>query len=73
MDVFKTKLAVEEGDGSEGEEGGKKRCRIVLVPKFKETGMVVLVNLRTLGVRTVKLAVQSMSSGGGEKSSGLVG
>ena len=70
MDVFKTKLAGEESDGNEGGEGGRKRCRIVLVPRFKETGMVVLVNLRTLGVRTVKFAVQGMSSGGGEKSSG---
>ena len=68
--MFKTKLAVEESDGNEGGEGGRKRCRIVLVPKFKDTGMVVLVNLRSLGVRTVKFAVQGMSSGGWEKSSG---
>ncbi|KAI0083974.1 DNA polymerase alpha/epsilon subunit B-domain-containing protein [Irpex rosettiformis] len=69
MDKFKTKLVVEDedGDGSERSEGGRKRCRVVLVPKFSESGVVVLVNLRTLKVRTVCLAVQGMSAGGGEK------
>ena len=51
---FRTKL-VRERDA---------RCRIVLVPQFKKTGTVVLVNLRTLDVRTVSFAVKGMSSGG---------
>lgn len=72
MDRFATKLVVEdegdvdeEGGGGEGGEGGGKRCRIVLVPRFKDSGVVALVNLRTLKVRTVCLAVQGMSAGGG--------
>ncbi|KAI0818851.1 DNA polymerase alpha/epsilon subunit B-domain-containing protein [Irpex lacteus] len=72
MDRFATKLVVEdegdvdeEGEGEEGGEGGTKRCRIVLVPRFKDSGVVALVNLRTLKVRTVCLAVQGMSAGGG--------
>lgn len=57
---FKTKLVV----GSSEEDRGK-RCRIVLVPGFRETGILVLVNLRTLGVKTVRFAVEGMSGGGG--------
>lgn len=41
-----------------------KRCRVVLVPGFKQSGMLVLVNLRTLAVRTVSFAVHGMSHGG---------
>ncbi|KII88950.1 hypothetical protein PLICRDRAFT_159910 [Plicaturopsis crispa FD-325 SS-3] len=52
---FQTKLVEEEG----------KRCRIVLVPSFAETGVLVLVNLRTLGVRSVSFAVEGMTAGGG--------
>ncbi|KAJ6513905.1 DNA polymerase alpha/epsilon subunit B-domain-containing protein [Mycena vitilis] len=32
----------------------QKRCRIVLVPRFADTKMLVLVNLRTLNVKCVK-------------------
>ncbi|KZT11491.1 uncharacterized protein LAESUDRAFT_755134 [Laetiporus sulphureus 93-53] len=55
-----------EGEGEVGMEGeeGVKRCRIVLVPRFRETGTLVLVNLRTLAVRTVQFAVEGMSAGG---------
>lgn len=42
-------------DGDE-DGGGAKRCRVVLVPEFSKTGVLVLVNLRTLGVRSVKLS-----------------
>ena len=56
---FRTKL-VREGKGKKDE----KRCRIVLVPAFKQSGTVVLVNLRTLNVRTVTFAVHGMESGG---------
>ncbi|THG94729.1 hypothetical protein EW026_g6796 [Hermanssonia centrifuga] len=56
---FKTKLVVEQPKGEEGE----KRCRIVLVPGFRESGTLVLVNLRTLAVRTVSFAVEGMTGG----------
>ncbi|TFY54896.1 hypothetical protein EVJ58_g8586 [Rhodofomes roseus] len=49
-----------EEKGMEG-EGGQKRCRVVLVPTFKKTGVLVLLNLRTLAVRTVQFAVEGMS------------
>lgn len=39
---FSTKMAVD----------GDVRCRVVLVPEFASTGMLVLVNLRTLAVKT---------------------
>lgn len=53
--AFRTKLVA---------EAGAARCRIVLVPGFKQSGLLVLVNLRTLAVRTVCLAVHGMRSGG---------
>lgn len=55
----------EEEEGMEG-ESGVKRCRVVLVPGFRETGILVLLNMRTLAVRTVQFAVEGMSAGGGE-------
>ena len=58
---FRTKLVVDaRGAGT----AAPARCRIVLVPGFKQSGLVVLVNLRTLAVRTVCLAVHGMRSGG---------
>ena len=45
------------------EEEGENSCRIVLVPRFAETGVLVLVNMRTLNVKTVKFAVQGMTGG----------
>ena len=64
---FRTMLAVEESKAHKGDNDArhtKKRCRVVLVPGFKQSGMLVLVNLRTLAVRTVSFAVHGMSSGG---------
>ena len=55
--AFRTKLVTERGEE-------EKRCRIVLVPGFRETGMLVLVNSRTLGVKVVRFAVEGMSAGG---------
>ncbi|KAI0318361.1 hypothetical protein OF83DRAFT_35169 [Amylostereum chailletii] len=40
---------------------GVRRCRIVLVPSFSETGVLVLIGLKSLNVRTVKFAVRGMS------------
>ncbi|KZT28588.1 hypothetical protein NEOLEDRAFT_1161072 [Neolentinus lepideus HHB14362 ss-1] len=56
---FQTKLVSEKD----------KRCRIVLVPRFSETGILVLVNLRTLDVKTVQFATEGMASGGNEDDS----
>ncbi|KAF7791237.1 hypothetical protein EIP86_002251 [Pleurotus ostreatoroseus] len=60
--AFKTKMVRERGRDGEAE----KRCRVVLVPGFRETGTLVLVNLRSLAVRTVCFAVEGMTSGSKE-------
>ncbi|KAF8212477.1 DNA polymerase alpha/epsilon subunit B-domain-containing protein [Mycena galopus ATCC 62051] len=51
---FATKLVVEKGDNT-------KRCRLVLVPRFADTGILVLVNLRTLDVKCMKFGIKGMS------------
>ena len=48
---FATRLV----EGGEGE-----RCRVVLVPKFVETGTLALVNLSTLDVKTVQFDIAAM-------------
>lgn len=58
--AFRTKMVVEKERGGTDE----KKCRIVLVPGFRETGTLVLVNLRTLAVKTVSFAVEGMGAGG---------
>jgi DNA polymerase delta subunit 2 len=57
---FQTRMVTGESD--EG-GSGEKRCRVVLVPGFAETGMLVLVNLKTLGVKCVRFAVEGMTGG----------
>lgn len=54
---FGTRLVDEDGDD------GRKRCRIMLVPAFAKTGLLVLVNLRTLDVKTVGFGVHGMTGG----------
>jgi len=39
---------------------GSRRCRIILLPSFSETGFLILVGLRTLRVRVVKFHVEGM-------------
>ncbi|KAJ7219059.1 DNA polymerase alpha/epsilon subunit B-domain-containing protein, partial [Mycena pura] len=51
---FGTKMVADKDDD-------KKRCRVVLVPRFADTGILVLVNLRTLDVKCVKFGVTGMS------------
>ena len=63
--AFKTKLVSEKSA-----DGVVKRCRIVLVPGFRETGTLVLINMRTLGVRIVRFAVEGMSAGGEQTQEG---
>lgn len=61
--AFQTCL-VEDGQADgEGEGEGKRRCRIVLVPSFAETGRLVLINTRSLDVRTVDFALEGMARG----------
>jgi DNA polymerase delta subunit 2 len=58
---FGTKLVAEAVDGE------KKRCRLILVPSFAKTGVLVLVNLRTLDVKTITFAVAGMTGNGKEE------
>ncbi|KAK0210508.1 DNA polymerase alpha/epsilon subunit B-domain-containing protein [Desarmillaria ectypa] len=48
---FGTKLVKEDG----------RRCRLVLVPEFARTGTVVLVNVQSLEVKTVRFGTDGMS------------
>ncbi len=66
--AFATKLVQDDGDEDleDETERSPKRCRIVLLPRFRESGLLVLVNLRTLEIRRVQFAVEGMSAGGGD-------
>ncbi|KAI0781162.1 DNA polymerase alpha/epsilon subunit B-domain-containing protein [Trametes elegans] len=67
--AFATRLVRDtetDGEGDDEHARTPKRCRIVLLPKFRESGVLVLVNLRTLAVRKVQFAVEGMSVGGKE-------
>ncbi|KAJ6547330.1 DNA polymerase alpha/epsilon subunit B-domain-containing protein [Mycena capillaripes] len=52
---FGTKMVSEKGDSKP-----QKKCRVVLVPRFADTGILVLVNLRTLDVKCVKFGIRGM-------------
>ena len=39
------------------------RCRVIMVPSFSRTGILVLINLRTLEVKCVKFSVKGMTGG----------
>ncbi|KIJ69512.1 hypothetical protein HYDPIDRAFT_24347 [Hydnomerulius pinastri MD-312] len=67
MPEFGTELV---GPEESGAKKISKRCRVVLVPSFAETGVLVLVNLRTLDVRRVNFGVAGMSTGGKEAVAG---
>ena len=62
---FGTKMVVDKEDGRQN-GGIISRCRVITVPSFATSGILVLVNLRTLAVKTVRLAVKGMTSGGEE-------
>ena len=51
-------------DGDEEDDGEERKCRVVLVPSFKETGQLILVNMRTLAVQVVEFGVRSTGSTG---------
>lgn len=42
----------------EGEDQTPRHCRIVMVPNFSETGILVLINLRTLDIKTINFATE---------------
>ncbi|KAH8107222.1 DNA polymerase alpha/epsilon subunit B-domain-containing protein [Cristinia sonorae] len=50
---FATRMVTEKESG--------KRCRVVLVPGFRETGTIALVNLRNLEVKTVCFKLEGMT------------
>ncbi|KAI5124046.1 hypothetical protein M0805_003875 [Coniferiporia weirii] len=52
---FATRIVSDYDDGAHGQgQGEEKRCRVVLVPGFKDTGTLVLVNMRNLEVRRME-------------------
>ncbi|KAJ3515561.1 hypothetical protein NLJ89_g1677 [Agrocybe chaxingu] len=60
QEKFATRLVTER---SERKGAPTTRCRIVLVPSFAHTGILVLINLRTLAVKTVNFGVHGMTTG----------
>ena len=50
--TFATKL-LEEISAAEG----LKRCRIVLLPKFSQSGQVILVNSKTLAIKVIEFGI----------------
>ncbi|KAH9483725.1 DNA polymerase delta small subunit [Psilocybe cubensis] len=59
---FGTKLVTDQQTGSKGKSPA--RCRVILIPSFAQTGILVLVNLRTLAVKCVNFSMYGMSAGG---------
>ncbi|CAK5279540.1 unnamed protein product [Mycena citricolor] len=51
QDHFATKVVSE----------GARRCRVVLIPRFSQTGILVLVNLRSLQVKCINFSVMGMA------------
>ena len=41
-----------------GEQGDERKCRVVLVPNFEDSGTCVLVNMRNLDVKTIQFGVE---------------
>ncbi|KAF8627893.1 hypothetical protein AX15_004190 [Amanita polypyramis BW_CC] len=55
QEMFGTRLVKHER-----EDHTLQRCRIVMVPNFSETGILALVNIRTLDVRTISFATEAV-------------
>ena len=69
---FGTRLVT--GQSTRNDKSAPPRCRIILVPSFALTGILVLVNLLTLEVKRVDFSVHGMQTGGGVELKGeLVG
>ncbi|THU99957.1 hypothetical protein K435DRAFT_719350 [Dendrothele bispora CBS 962.96] len=58
QEEFGTKVVAGEGISP------RPKCRLVLVPSFAKTGTLVLLNMRTLDVETVRFGVEGMTGGG---------
>ena len=41
-----------------GEQGDERKCRVVLVPNFEDSGTCILVNMRNLDVKTIQFGVE---------------
>lgn len=41
----------------------KHYCRVILVPDFSQTGILVLISLKTLEVKIIKFALEGMTGG----------
>lgn len=68
---FGTRLVTgQRGLSTKKDKGIPQRCRIVLVPSFALTGILVLVNLLTLEVKRVDFSVHGMQTGGGTELKG---
>jgi DNA polymerase delta subunit 2 len=52
---FMTKMVVDRDNTVE------KRCRLLMIPEFSKTGILVLINLRTLHVKKVKFRGEDMT------------
>jgi DNA polymerase delta subunit 2 len=61
-------MVVEKGESDSSK--AQKRCRVVLVPRFADTGILVLVNLRTLDVKCVKFGINGMSGSSEDRPQG---
>ncbi|KAF8964036.1 DNA polymerase subunit delta-2 [Flammula alnicola] len=61
---FATKSVTDHQESSKQKGKVTTRCRIIMVPSFAETGILVLVNLRTLAVKTINFSVLGMTTGG---------
>lgn len=61
---FGTKMVNDSHEAGSALKGqSSTRCRIVMVPSFARTGILVLINLRTLDVKCVNFSVMGMTSG----------
>lgn len=60
---FATKLVEDHRQSPKGASKETIRCRIIMVPSFAETGILVLVNLRTLAVKRVNFSTVGMTTG----------
>ncbi|KAG9318390.1 DNA polymerase alpha/epsilon subunit B-domain-containing protein [Chiua virens] len=59
MSEFATSLV---GPEQEGKRKSSRQCRVVLLPGFAETGILVLVNMRSLDVRCVNFGIQGLKA-----------
>ncbi|KAF9009363.1 DNA polymerase alpha/epsilon subunit B-domain-containing protein [Cyathus striatus] len=66
QDSFGTKMVTTPSNATSPEI----KCRLVMIPSFSNTGILVLVNFRTLSVRCVKFAVDGMGTAGRKTSEG---